>query len=116
MRYQFKDFTLDIESLELKQGGALVEVEPQVFSLLACLIENRDRVVSKDELIEMVWDGRIVSDGALNSRINSARKAVGDDGKAQAPSGSMRYPKKTKESSLTLDRRYDNIELALDDY
>ena len=61
-----------------------MKVEPQVFSLLACLIENRDRVVTKDEVIEMVWDGRIVSDGTLNSRINLARKAVGDDGKAQA--------------------------------
>jgi adenylate cyclase len=55
-----------------------------VFSLLACLIENHERVVSKDELIEMVWDGRIVSDGTLNTRINSVRRAVGDDGKAQA--------------------------------
>tara|TARA_B100000315_G_scaffold177300_1_gene165858 strand:+ start:1364 stop:2836 length:1473 start_codon:yes stop_codon:yes gene_type:complete len=55
-----------------------------VFSLLVCLIENRDRVVSKDELIELVWEGRIVSDGTLNTRINAARKAVGDDGKAQA--------------------------------
>ena len=55
-----------------------------MFSLLACLIENRERVVSKDELIEMVWDGRIVSDGTLNTRINSVRRAVGDDGKRQA--------------------------------
>ena len=84
MIYQFNHFTLDTESLELKDGGDLVEVEPQVFSLLACLIENSDRVVTKDEIIEQVWDGRIVSDGALNSRINSARRAVGDDGKTQA--------------------------------
>ena len=60
--------------------GAPVELEPQVFSLLACLIENNDRVVTKDELIEIVWDGRIVSDGTLNTRINSVRRAVGDDG------------------------------------
>jgi DNA-binding winged helix-turn-helix (wHTH) protein len=70
--------------LELKRGGEAVDVEPQVFSLLACLVENRGRVVSKDELIEMVWDGRIVSDGTLNTRINSVRRAVGDDGKRQA--------------------------------
>ncbi|MFP6732644.1 MAG: winged helix-turn-helix domain-containing tetratricopeptide repeat protein [Rhodospirillales bacterium] len=84
MIYHFGDFALDTDSLELSQGGAPVEVEPQVFSLLACLIENRERVVSKDELIELVWDGRIVSDGTLNTRINSVRRAVGDDGKRQA--------------------------------
>ncbi|MFP6732649.1 MAG: winged helix-turn-helix domain-containing protein [Rhodospirillales bacterium] len=66
MIYRFGDFALYTDSLELSQGGAPVEVEPQVFSLLACLIENRERVVSKDELIEKVWDGRIVSDGTLN--------------------------------------------------
>ena len=59
----------------------MVEVEPQVFSLLACLIENREQVVSKGELIELVWNGRIVSDGTLNTRINSVRRAVGNDGK-----------------------------------
>ena len=84
MIYHFGDFALDTDSLELSQGGAPVDVEPQVFSLLACLIENRARVVSKDELIEMVWDGRIVSYGTLNTRINSVRRAVGDDGKRQA--------------------------------
>ncbi|MFP6732647.1 MAG: winged helix-turn-helix domain-containing protein [Rhodospirillales bacterium] len=84
MIYRFGDFALDTDSLELTQAGKAVEVEPQVFSLLACLIENRERVVSKDELIERVWDGRIVSDGTLNTRINSVRRAVGDDGKRQA--------------------------------
>jgi TolB-like protein len=84
MIYRFGDFALDTDSLALTRDGAAVDVEPQVFSLLACLIENRERVVSKDELIEMVWDGRIVSDGTLNTRINSVRRAVGDDGKRQA--------------------------------
>jgi TolB-like protein len=84
MLFKFDDFALDTGSLELKKAGQLIEVEPQVFSLLVCLIENRNRVVSKDELIEMVWEGRIVSDSSLNTRINTARKAVGDDGKAQA--------------------------------
>ncbi|MDP6427530.1 MAG: winged helix-turn-helix domain-containing tetratricopeptide repeat protein [Rhodospirillales bacterium] len=83
MVYRFGEYALHLESLELKKNGAPVELEPQVFSLLACLIENADRVVSKDELIEMVWDGRIVSDGTLNTRINSVRRAVGDDGKTQ---------------------------------
>lgn len=84
MIYQFGDYSLDTGSLELKRSGDLVALEPQVFRLIVCLIENRDRVVTKDELIDMVWDGRIVSDGALNTRINSARRAVGDDGKTQA--------------------------------
>jgi TolB-like protein/Tfp pilus assembly protein PilF len=81
--YQFGDCSLDTEGLELTRRGDLVALEPQVFRLIVCLIENRGRVVSKDELIDMVWDGRIVSDGALTTRINSARNAVGDDGKIQ---------------------------------
>ena len=68
MIYDFNQFTLDTDSLELKRSGEIKEVEPQVFSLLVCLIENSDRVVSKDEIIEQVWNGRIVSDGTLNSR------------------------------------------------
>ena len=84
MIYRFSDFSLDTEGFELKAGSAPVAIEPQVFSLLQTLIENRDRVVSKDELIEAVWDGRIVSDAALTSCVNAARRAVGDDGKTQA--------------------------------
>lgn len=84
MIYQFGDCSLDTGSLELNRNGELVRLEPQVFRLIVCLIENRNRVVTKDELIEMVWDGRIVSDGALNTRISSARNAVGDTGKTQA--------------------------------
>lgn len=84
MIYRFGEFYLDTGSLELKQNGQLLGTEPQVFSLLIYLIENRDRVVSKDELIQEVWGGRIITDGALNTRINSLRRAVGDDGKTQA--------------------------------
>ena len=84
MIYRFGDYELDTKSFRLTASGSEIAVEPQVFSLLQFLIENYDRVVSKDEIIEHVWDGRIVSDGTLNSRINSARRAVGDDGKAQA--------------------------------
>ena len=84
MIYRFGDHTLDTEGFRLDTSGEEIAVEPQVFALLQFLIENRDRVVSKDAIIEHVWDGRIVSDGTLNSRINSARRAVGDDGKAQA--------------------------------
>ena len=84
MIYRFGNHELDTESFRLTARGEEIAVEPQVFALLQLLIENCERVVSKDEIIEQVWDGRIVSDGTLNSRINSARRALGDDGKAQA--------------------------------
>lgn len=84
MAYQFGDFLLDTGNLELSRSGMPVALEPQVFRLLVCLIENRDRVIPKDELIDLVWDGRIISYGALNTCLNASRKAVGDDGKTQA--------------------------------
>ena len=84
MIYRFDALSLDTESLELRRDNEVIAVEPQVFSVLAYLVEHRDRVVSKDELIDAVWDGRAISDGALNSRINSVRRAVGDDGTAQS--------------------------------
>ena len=74
---------LDAERRELRRGRELVAVEPQVFDLLLYLIENRDRVVSKDDMIAAVWGGRIVSDSTLTSRINAARKAVADNGEEQ---------------------------------
>jgi TolB-like protein len=84
MIYRFSQCELDTERLELRRDGALQAVEPQVFSLLVHLIENREHVVSKDDLIDAVWDGRIVSDATLSSRIDAARRAVGDTGKDQA--------------------------------
>ena len=84
MIYRFGAFALDTELFELRRDGVPVAVEPQVFGVLRHLIENRDRVVSKDDLIASVWQGRIVSDATLNSRINAARRAVGDSGKIQA--------------------------------
>lgn len=84
MIYRFGDFQLDSERLELRCGPAPRALEPQVFSLLLFLIENHARVVGKDELIDHVWHGRIVSDATLNSRINTARRAVDDSGKEQA--------------------------------
>ena len=74
---------LDAETRELRRGAEPIAVEPQVFDLLVYLVLNRDRVVSKDDLIGSVWGGRIVSDSTLTSRINAARKAVGDSGKDQ---------------------------------
>ena len=83
MLFLFADFTLDSERRELQRGSEPIAVEPQVFDLLVYLVENRERVVSKDDLMEVVWGGRIVSDSTLTSRINAARKAVGDSGKEQ---------------------------------
>ncbi len=83
MTFAFGDHVLDVERRQLRRGGEPVALEPQVFDLLVHLIRNRGRVVSKDELIETVWGGRIVSDSAVTTRINAARKAIGDDGAAQ---------------------------------
>jgi DNA-binding winged helix-turn-helix (wHTH) protein len=81
--FLFEDFALDCERRELRAGDAVIPVEPQVFDILVHLVENRDRVVSKDDLIASVWNGRIVSDSTLDSRINAVRKAVGDSGGQQ---------------------------------
>jgi TolB-like protein len=83
VRFLFGSHILDTELRELRRGAKPVAVEPQVFDLLVHLVENRDRVVSKDDLIASVWGGRIVSDSTLTSRINAARRAVGDSGVEQ---------------------------------
>lgn len=83
MLYSFSVFTMDTERRELRQGAETISVAPQVFDLLNYLIRNRERVVSKDELIAGVWNGRIVSDAALTTRINGARCAIGDTGEKQ---------------------------------
>jgi TolB-like protein/Tfp pilus assembly protein PilF len=83
VKYLFANQTLDTDRRELRRGTKPVAVEPQVFDLLVHLVENRDRVVSKDDLIASVWGGRIVSDSTLTTRINAARRAVGDSGEKQ---------------------------------
>ena len=83
MVLRFGDHVLDIERRELRRGAEPIPLEPQVFDLLVYLVRNRDRVVSKDDLIDSVWGGRIVSDSALTSRLNAARKAVNDSGAEQ---------------------------------
>jgi len=83
VQFLFAGHTLDTDRRELRRGSETVAVEPQVFDLLIYLVENRDRVVSKDDLIASVWGGRIVSDSTLTSRVNAARKAVGDSGEDQ---------------------------------
>ncbi len=83
MRYLFDDYALDPDRRELLRGKQPVPVEPQVFDLLLYLIRNRERVVSRDDLLATVWRGRIVSESALSTRINAARAALGDNGEEQ---------------------------------
>jgi TolB-like protein len=83
LRYSFEDCVLDTDCRELRRGAALVAVEPQVFDLLVHLIRQRDRVVTKNDLLATVWQGRIVSESALFNRINAARAAIGDAGDTQ---------------------------------
>jgi TolB-like protein len=84
LRYLFEEYAFDTDRRELHRGADLVSVAPQVFDLLDYLIRNRERVVSKDDLINAIWNGRIVSDAALTTRLNAARTAIGDSGAALA--------------------------------
>jgi TolB-like protein len=83
VQFLFDDFVLDPDRRELTRGSQAIDVGPQVFDLLVYLVQNRDRVVSKDDLLEAIWGGRIVSESTLTSHINAARKAVGDNGGEQ---------------------------------
>ncbi|XIA66348.1 winged helix-turn-helix domain-containing tetratricopeptide repeat protein [Bradyrhizobium sp. TZ2] len=83
MKYRFAEFEIDLSQQELRRLGEAVHIEPQVFDLIVHLVRNHDRIVSKDELIETIWNGRIISEAALSSRINGARRALGDNGTDQ---------------------------------
>jgi TolB-like protein len=83
MPFLVEDYTFDSCRRELRRGAELVPITPQVFDLLDYLIRNRERVVNKDDLISAVWNGRIVSDAALTTRLNAARTAIGDSGEKQ---------------------------------
>ena len=83
LRYLFEDCALDTDRRELRRGADAVPLEPQVFDLLVYLIRNRERLVSRDDLLASVWHGRIVSEFALNTRIHLARSAIGDNGEDQ---------------------------------
>ena len=83
MIYQFDEFELDLGKAELRSRGLTVHIEPQVYALLALLIQNRDRLVSKDEIIDKVWGGRFISESAVSSRVKSLRQSLGDNGTEQ---------------------------------
>ena len=83
LRYLFEEYAFDTDRRELYRGADVVTIAPQVFDLLDYLIRNRERVVSKDDLIYAIWNGRIVSDAALTTRLNVARSAIGDSGDEQ---------------------------------
>jgi pimeloyl-ACP methyl ester carboxylesterase/DNA-binding winged helix-turn-helix (wHTH) protein len=81
--YAFDDCELDLRRYELRRDGAVRKIEPQVFDVLLLLVRERDRVVTKEEILDTVWGDRFVSESALTSRIKALRQALGDDGKAQ---------------------------------
>ena len=83
MTLRFEDFSLDPARRELRRGDALIPLEPQVFDLLLHLVRNRERVVTRDNLLDAIWNGRVVSESTMTSRINAARRAVGDNGEEQ---------------------------------
>lgn len=83
MKYRFNDLSIDTESYRIESDGRPVQIEPRVFDLLVYLIENRERVVTRDELLDTLWKGRVVTDSAVTARLKAARKAVGDDGLRQ---------------------------------
>jgi TolB-like protein/Tfp pilus assembly protein PilF len=81
--FLFEDYCLDADRRELKRGSELIAIGPKVFDLLLFLVQNRDQVVTRDNLLQAVWEGRIVSDSTLTSHINAVRKAIGDTGREQ---------------------------------
>jgi len=83
VKYRFAQFEIDPSQHELRRAGESVHIEPQVFDLIVHLVRNRDRIVSKDDLIETIWNGRVISEAALSSRINGARRVLGDNGNDQ---------------------------------
>lgn len=83
MRYAFDDYVLDPALREMRYRGDVVHAEPQVFDLLLYLVRHRDRVITTEELIDTVWEGRHVSESTIRSRINAARRLIGDNGDRQ---------------------------------
>lgn len=122
MVFFFEGFQLDLDRRELRRGTSLVRVEPRVFDLLAHLVCHRDRVVSRDDLIAAVWDGRIVSESALATCINAARAAIGDNGEDQhliktLPRKGVRFVGKVREAAAAkaVAANANGLPLALPD-
>jgi TolB-like protein/tetratricopeptide (TPR) repeat protein len=116
LRYSFDGYTIDPDRRELRRGASPIAVEPQVFDLLDYLIRNRERVVSRDDLIESVWGGRIVSESALSTRINAARSAIGDSGAEQRlikthPRKGIRFTGTVEEERQTATQQRGVLEL-----
>jgi len=81
--FEFDGGELDLDRYQLRRDGHVEPVEPQVFDLLAVLLRERHRVMSKEELFDTVWGNRFVTESALTSRVKAARRAIGDDGRGQ---------------------------------
>jgi TolB-like protein len=114
LRFQFEDYVLDTDRRELRRGTDLVPLAPRDFDLLDYLIRNRERVVSKDDLIAAVWDGRIVSESALTTRVNAVRRAIGDSGEKQRliktlPQKGIRFVGAVREDQVPPGGSPDNI-------
>jgi TolB-like protein len=106
LRYLFDDYLFDTERRELRRGASPVALEPQVFDLIQFLICNRDRVVTKQDILDAVWNGRAVSDSALSTRLNAARFAIGDSGRKQSlirtfPRKGFRFTAAVREQSTS---------------
>ena len=117
MRYHFEDYVLDTDRRELRRGSRVVHVAAQVFDLLDYLLRNRERVVSKDDLIAAVWDSRIVSDSALTTRLNVARRALGDSGDQQRliktlPRKGFRFVGAVREEQVQASAPADDVSLG----
>jgi TolB-like protein len=110
VQFLFADHTLDTDRRELRRGSVPIAIEPQVFDLLVYLVRNRDHVASKDDLIDAVWGGRIVSDSTFTSRVSAARRAVGDSGEDQRLIRTI--PRKGLRFVGTVSTQQDSIESA----
>jgi TolB-like protein/Tfp pilus assembly protein PilF len=115
--FLFEDYCLDADRRELKRGSELIPVGPKVFDLLLFLVQNRYQVVTRDDLLQAVWEGRIVSESTLTSHINAVRKAIGDTGKEQrlirtvARKG-IRFVGKTTEEELPANASVPNSNIV----
>ena len=113
LRYHFQDYVFDTDRRELRRGVEVVSIAPQVFDLLDYLIRNRERVVSKDDLINAIWKGRSVSDAALTTRLNVVRTAIGDSGEGQRliktlPRKGFRFVGHVQEAEIPADEAAAN--------